>query len=208
MLDDRSYMRESEPQYRFSATITLMIVLGACFLLQMAASMSGGARFIHDHLELSTDGIRRLQVWQLLTYQFLHGGPLHLAFNLLAIWSCGKWVENLFGRKGFYVFFLLSGVAGGLVHALAGSVMLRWSGHVVGASAGTLGLLAACCIMEPDGTLLLYFIPVRARNALIAVVGISFFFTLVPESVTGIAHTAHLGGVLAGLGRRLWRSRV
>ncbi|MBI1842329.1 MAG: rhomboid family intramembrane serine protease, partial [Verrucomicrobia bacterium] len=199
MLDDRSYMRDEGPQHRFSATTILMFVLGACYALQIAGYYSGWSRFIDNHLALSTDGIRHFEVWQLVTYQFLHGGPGHILFNLLALWSFGKWVENLFGRNGLYAFFLLSGIAGGIAHAVAGGFMDRWSGPVVGASAGTMGLLAACCIMEPDGTLLLYFIPIRARYALIGTLGLSLFFTLVPENVTGVAHTAHLGGRVAGL---------
>lgn len=197
MLDDRSYMREPSYQGGLSGTVKLMIVLVVAFLLQRI-----DLAYIHSpvlpKLVLSSSDLWHGQIWRLFTYQFLHGGLLHIAFNLLALYCFGRTVEGVFGARGLYAFFLLSGAAGGLMHALAGTVMNAWSGPVVGASAGTMGLLAAFCLLEPDGTILVYFIPVKARIALIASIGISLFFTLVPGD-GHVAHTAHLGGLLAGM---------
>ncbi len=198
MLDDRSYMREPSYQEGLSGTVKLMILLGVAFLLQNIDQV-----YLHSpvlpKLVLRASDVLHGQVWRLFTYQFLHAGILHIAFNLLALFFFGRTVEGVFGSRGLYAFFLLSGAAGGLMHVLAGSFMGAWSGPVVGASAGTMGLLAAYCLLEPDGTILVYFIPVKARYALIGSVGVSLFFTLVPGD-SHIAHTAHLGGLLAGMG--------
>ena len=198
MLEDRSYLREPSYLGGLSGTVKLMILLGVAFLLQNIDAV-----YIHSpllpNLVLTASDVFHGQVWRLVSYQFLHGGLLHITFNLLALFCFGRSVETVFGARGLYAFFLLSGVAGGLMHVLAGSFMPAWAGPVVGASAGTMGLLAAFCLMEPDGTILVYFIPVKARYALIFSVGVSIFFTLVPGE-THVAHGAHLGGLLAGMG--------
>jgi len=73
-------------------------------------------------LPLSWDGLKRGYVWQLLSFQFLHGGFLHLIFNGLAIFFLGRELEAALGRGRFLTLYFCSGVAGGLVHELAGAV--------------------------------------------------------------------------------------
>src|ERR1700743_573611 len=97
MLDDRPYMR---PDYRpggsfrfhMPLSIAMIIVLIAAFALQEINAVY--FKFdVLNYLALSNTGLKHGYVWQLLTYQFLHGGPLHLLFNALGLWFFGRPVE-------------------------------------------------------------------------------------------------------------------
>ena len=199
MLDDRDYMRQ--PSFRTSLTVTqrLMIVLGAVFALQCINAVYLQTR-AESYLALTTDGLRSGFVWQLFTFQFLHGGLFHLLMNLMGLWFLGSWVERVLGTQRYLFFFALCGVGGGL---LQGSLMLLFPGHygslLYGASAGTSGMLALFAVLEAESELRWNFvIPIRAKHLLWLEAGISLFFTVVPAN-QGVAHAAHLGGILAGL---------
>lgn len=199
MLDDRSYMRDPSDRPPLSALTKVMIVLGVCYALQAVnhAYIRSG---IERSLALSFADVLHGQVWQIFTYQFLHGGIMHLLCNLIGLFCFGRAVEMLWGTRRMLTLFFLSGIAGGLLHLLAAAVIPTWRFHPVeGASAGTSGLLAAYCLLQPHGEIRIYFVlPVKARYVLYFFLGISAFFTLVPSD-PGVAHTAHLGGLLAGI---------
>ena len=199
MLDDRDYMRQ--PSFRTSLTVTqkLMIGLGVVFALQCinAVYLKTGAE---SYLALTTDGLKSGFVWQLFTFQFLHGGLFHLLMNLLGLWFLGSWVERVLGTKRYLFFFALCGLGGGL---LQGALMLLFPGHygslLYGASAGTSGMLALFAVLEADSEIRWNFvIPIRAKHLLWIEAGISLFFTVVPAD-QGVAHAAHLGGILAAV---------
>jgi membrane associated rhomboid family serine protease len=202
MLDDRYYMRRPGFRSLWSATVVLLVVNVVAFILQSAVSQFSSFP-INGYFALSVDGLRHGFVWQLLTYQFMHGGWLHLLLNCWAIYVFGREVEDTLGRNSFLVLYFSSGVIGGLFQALAG-VLLKgmFAAPVVGASAGAFGLVAAFATLFPERslTLLLFFIiPVSMRakflllfSALLTVFGIIF-------PMDNIAHAAHLGGMLTGI---------
>src|SRR6266566_5184442 len=178
MLEDRSYMRRAPFPSRRSATVTLLIVNVVAFLAQIVLSS-----FLHyptdAYFALSLEGLRHGFVWQLLTYQFMHGGVIHLLLNCWAIFMFGREVEEALGRKSFLTLYFSSGVMGGLVQMLAGLLL---GGHfavpVVGASAGAFGLIAAFAVLFPERPLTL--------------LGIAF-------PISNIADAAHLGGMFTGV---------
>ncbi len=193
-------MRESPGSGPRSMTTTLMIVLVAVFAVQNidAVYLRTPAQ---GWLALTSEGLRHGFFWQLITFQFLHGGLFHLAGNLLMLWFIGRFVEHVLGARRFLFAYLGCGVVGGL---LQGLLMLLFPSHfgavLVGASAGTSGLFAIFARLEGESTIRLNFIiPIRARTLLMISLGIALFFTLVPAR-DGIAHAAHLGGLLAGIG--------
>ena len=157
----------------------------------------------NGYFALSVEGLRHGFVWQLLTYQFMHGGLLHLLLNCWAIYVFGREVEETLGRNRFLTLYFTSGVIGGLFQALAG---VLFGGHfaapVVGASAGAFGLVAAFATLYPERPLMLllfFIIPVSMRakflllfSALLTVFGIVF-------PTDNIAHAAHLGGMITGI---------
>jgi membrane associated rhomboid family serine protease len=203
MLDDRYYMRQ--PSFRSGRSVTMIILIAnaVAFLTQLTFETYSSVP-IHDYFALSFEGLRHGYVWQLLTYQFMHGGWLHMLLNCWVIYAFGRELESTFGPSRYLTLYLGSGVAGGLLQVtVAGLFGGRFGGAVVGASAGAFGLVAAFATLYPERTLtllLFFIIPVSLRakylllfSALIAAAGIAF-------PTDNIAHAAHLGGLLAGLG--------
>ena len=201
MLEDRDYMRQSSGRLRWSATLTLIVVLTIVYLLQMSV-LSGALQ--EDYLALSVPGIKRGFVWQLLTFQFLHATPQpwHLLSNCWVLFVFGRAVESALGKPRFLILYFLSGVIGGLFQIFVSLVWPNYfAGWVVGASAGIFGVVAAFALLFPEETLLLFFvIPVRAKWLLIISIGIAALGIAAPGQFGGnIAHAAHLGGILTGM---------
>lgn len=203
MIEDRQYMRRPMFDSWKSATLILVVLNVAAFVVQcffygLPVHIPPGDKFA-----LSTSGLRHGYVWQLLTFQFMHGGILHLLFNCLAIFMIGREVEEAIGKQKFLTLYFVSGVVGGLIQALAGVVFGgRFAAPVVGASAGAFGLVAAFAMIFPERsvTVLLFFIlPVTLRakflllfSAILAAAGL-----FVTNSL--MADAAHLGGMAAGV---------
>ncbi len=146
--------------------------------------------------------------WQVGTYAFLHGSFNHLFFNMLGLWMFGSELERMWGTRRFIQFYTASVLAAALaqliVTALTGSVY-----PTVGASGGLFGLLLAFGMLFPHRTILLFFvIPVPAR-ILVALYGAFELYQGVTDSQGGVAHFAHLGGMLGGfLTIRYWRGQA
>lgn len=199
MLEDRYYMRSSSFQSRLTTTVLLILVNIAVFVAQLILEQFPSVH-IMGYLELSLGGLKSGYVWQLVSYGFLHANLLHLLFNCWAIYVFGQDVEQALGRKSFLILYFASMIIGGLFQALAG---LWFGGYfaapVVGASAAAFGLAAAFALLFPDRLLLLFFvIPMRAKFVLVLAGLLTLYGLLRPSG--GIAHAAHLGGMLAGLG--------
>jgi membrane associated rhomboid family serine protease len=206
MLENRDYMR-NEPssgnplRFQWSASVVLMIVLVIAFALQRVNEVYGKLE-IEDSLALTPAALVQGHLWQLLTFQFLHGGLWHLIGNLMGLWFFGRSVENILGTRRFLMAYFGCGVVGGLLQsALMALFFPAFGASVVGASAGVMGIFAIFARLESDSEIRLNFIlPIRAGVLLWITAGISLFFTLVPSSRDGAtAHAAHLGGILAGL---------
>jgi len=198
MLEDRYYMRQSPFDGRRSATVTLLIVNVACFLAQWVLYRFS-AQDLDRFFALSLWGMQHGYVWQLLTYQFMHAGFLHLLFNCWAIYVFGRDVEDALGLKRFLVLYLASGVIGGMFQILMGVLLGGgFGGAVVGASAAAFGLAAAFAVLFPDRLLLLFFIiPLRAKYLLLLCGVLALLGILSPGD--NIAHAAHLGGMVFGV---------
>ena len=207
--------------WHWSVTMGLMAVIFAVFLLQLAAKIyveqnlesvqhhvdaEQVANVLYNLLPLSADGLRHGYVWQLITFQFLHAGWLHLAGNLLGIWFLGSAIERALGGRNFLKLYFLSGIAGGLLQAALGLLMPdRFGGPVLGASAGVMGLLAAFAMFQPEAQVWIWFvIPVRARQIFWISLAIAGFFVVYPMG-SHVANGAHLGGLLAGAAYVHWR---
>jgi membrane associated rhomboid family serine protease len=202
MLADRYYMRE-EPGRNFSAAIILIWTIVGAFLLQQVDLYNGGRFFAY--LALSNPGIAHGYVWQLVTYQFLHGGLLHIIFNLIVLYSFGRQVEGMLGSRKFLQAYFMGGVVGGLFQLGLGLVAPGIWGFAptVGASASIMALVAVFATIEPHTTIGFWGIPVRARHLIVGFALFSIFFILVPTQ-GGVAHGAHLGGIVAGIAFVKW----
>jgi membrane associated rhomboid family serine protease len=203
MLEDRDYMRQ--PAYhepRVSFTVALLIVNALVFLIQLFASQSPrGAEIEGNYFALSLDGLEHGYIWQLLTFQFMHAGWMHLIFNSLAIFFFGRAVETVLGRNRFLALYLSSGILGGVLQMLFALLIPKYfDAPVVGASAGAYGLVAAFAVINwtERFTLLFYFIPLTMRGRTLLWGIIAFALISMADLNSGVANAAHLGGILAG----------
>ena len=198
MLSDRDYMREEDQGTRLSWTVMLLIALVVVFAADAIAKAYLGLS-LQQHGALSSSVWQSGWVWQLVTFQFLHGGFAHLFFNGLGIWMFGRPIEAAFGGRRMLGLWMAGGLVGGLLQlGISAAFPNQFSPDVVGASAGLMTFLAIFCRLEPDARILLALIvPVPARFLFYFSVGVAVFFIVVP-SRDGVAHAAHLGGLLFG----------
>jgi membrane associated rhomboid family serine protease len=153
-------------------------------------------------------GSGRFLPWQVVTYAFLHGDMAHLFFNMLGLWMFGSELERLWGHKRYLAFLLASVVAAALIQ-LVFTLLVGSRFPTVGASGALFGLLLAFGMLFPNRTIMPLFppIPMKARTFVIVFGGLELLFGLGGRS--GIAHFAHLGGMLGGfLMIRYWRGQL
>ncbi len=185
-------------------SLTIALIAANVVIYLIEAMSPGQVRgLIQGWFALSVPGLRSGYVWQLVTFQFLHGGLLHLLLNCWALYVFGQELEEFFGQKRFLQLYLFSGVVGGIIQVLCALLAPNlFGGYLVGASAGVFGLVAVYAALFPDRefTLLVFFIiPVtlRAKTMLLWAVVLAIIGAVLPTS--NVAHAAHLGGILGGL---------
>ncbi len=136
-------------------------------------------------------------IWQLITYQFLHGGYGHIFMNMFVLWMFGAEIENLWGGRKFLIYYLLAGVGAGLAQLFI-SPLLGAIGPTIGASGSIYGVTIAFAMIYPNRQLMVFplFIPVKAKYLVVGYIAYDLIMGLTQDS--NVAHFAHLGGALAG----------
>lgn len=213
-------MREApgdEPQSaKASMVTTLLVVTIGVFVLQQLLKVffpgasSPGRDPLSDWFALSGESFNQLKVWTIFSYGFLHDPGVkyflfipipfaHLVFNMVGLYLLGRPVEAMLGRTRFLGLYLSAILLGGIVF-----LIFNFNGPngVVGASAGVVSIVTAFCLLEPNRQLILFPIPipVKSRWVLWGLLAFSLFGLSGELSGArgGIAHSAHLGGMLAG----------
>ncbi|MFI4916305.1 MAG: rhomboid family intramembrane serine protease [Phycisphaerales bacterium JB060] len=201
---------------------TLLIIANVVvFVGQMASESAWGKRVVPPVFELdplafyghfsTIRAVFGLEVWRFITFQFLHGSLLHLAFNMMGIFFLGRLVEDQLGPKKFLAFYLVCGVFGGLMYLLlnflGGVIGLRIPGllmndpatPLIGASAGVFGVVMACAYIAPNATVQLLFppIPMKMKTFAYGFVALALVLLLLGTNNAG-GEAAHLGGAIAG----------
>ncbi len=170
------------------------------FLLQLILR-SGGELVLRQYLfqgrmemlfSLVPEFVRHGEVWRLVTYMFLHDGIFHIGLNMLALWMFGSELEYLWGTKRFIGYYFFTGIGAGICTTL-------FTSHpTIGASGAVYGLLLAFGMTFPNRPILLYFIlPIQAKY-FVMIFGALEFLRAVFDQGSGIAHVAHLGGLVFG----------
>jgi rhomboid family protein len=191
-------------------TRALIIACVAVFLLQQVAPdafLELFALWPVDH--------PLFQPWQVVTYSFLHGGRLiggfditHIFFNMFALFMFGRPLEQFWGSRRFLIYYFVSVLAAGGTELIVQNAT-QGAEPVVGASGGIFGLLLAFGWYFPRAKLLLLFPPIPMPAWLfVTLYGILELFLGVTGAEAGVAHFAHLGGMLGGaLSILYWRAR-
>jgi membrane associated rhomboid family serine protease len=181
-------------------TRALMLACTAIFCVQQLVFLSGA-------FALWPLASGNFMPWQMVSYAFLHGGIGHLFFNMLGLWMFGSELERLWGQRRYWQFLL----AGVLTAAIAQLVITALTGSrvpTVGASGGLYALLLAFGMLFPNRVIMPLFppIPMKARTFVIVFGALELLLGLM--DVGGVAHFAHLGGMVGGfLMIRYWRGQ-
>ena len=149
------------------------------------------------------------QVWQLLTYGFLHSSWAHIFFNMFALFMFGSDIEKLYGSKRYLAYYLLCVVGAAAMHLIVVSVAHLPPGPVVGASGGIFGILLAYGMAFPHRKLIIIPIPIPLSAWLyVTLYGLLELYMGITQTSQGVAHFAHLGGMATGFVLiRYWQSQ-
>ena len=201
MLYDRPYMRRNLSPRLNCLTDFLILTLIVSFIFQSVLKLFAVDLTLLRLFGLSFESLKSGIVWTLFSYSFLHEGALHLLFNILGIHFISRNLEYSLTRESFIMLFLLS-VFLGSISWLSFNIN---GGFLIGTSAFVMGSLTRFCLMRPDNpiTFLLFFvlpISLKPKHLLIGVLGLELYGFIFSElqNISNIAHSAHLGGMLAG----------
>jgi membrane associated rhomboid family serine protease len=204
------YRTQYGPEIGLGGRITpgikaLIVANVAVFVLQVLARALGdsGIEPIFGLTPAFVFG--NLWVWQIVTYMFLHSTAWlgHLLLNMLMLWMFGTEVEKVWGTREFVKYYFICGIGAGLVTCLVFP-----HSTTIGASGAVFGIMLAYGFLFPDRRIFFWFIfPMRAVSFILLCIGVELFSLL--SLSDGVAHFAHLGGVLFGYLylKRVWRVR-
>jgi membrane associated rhomboid family serine protease len=165
------------------------------------------AQYLYRPLELylglnPQDIVERLRLWQPLTYMFLHSGIFHILFNMLALWMFGVELERMWGSRFFAKYYFVCGVGAAATTLLLSFTPLPfadvlYSSLTIGASGAVYGILLAYALYFPNRPIYMYLVfPIPAKYFVMIMGGISLLSSMGDGG--GVAHTTHLGGLVAG----------
>jgi membrane associated rhomboid family serine protease len=174
----------------------LLIANTAIFLLTSMAPQS-----LEPHIRVFAlvpyTVVHQLTLWQLVTYLFLHGGVLHLLFNMLTLWMFGVQLEVQWGTRRFLKYYFACGIGAGLFDVALHAALGDWNTRTIGASGAIMGLLLAFGVMYPNQTVLMNFLfPIKAKYMVMIYAAIELYMSFGPNN--GVSSIAHLGGMAVG----------
>ena len=177
----------------FPPAVKHLLIINVLAFVALNTPMIG--QFLFEFGALWPIGSGRFDVWQLVSYMFLHAGFGHIFFNLFALWMFGQAIENFWGTNRFVTYYFLTGIGAALLHMLIGG----GGAPTLGASGAVYGILLAFGMMFPNRPIMLLFppIPIKAKY-FVAIFGAIELVSGLTRANSGVAHFAHLGGMLVG----------
>ena len=149
------------------------------------------------------DVVGQAHLWQPITYMFLHGGIFHLLFNMLALWMFGVELERMWGSRFFTKYYFVCGAGAALTTMVLAFTPLPFADEVysaltIGASGAVYGILLAYALYFPNRPIYMYLVfPIPAKYFVMIMGAISLLSSMGGPG-GGVAHTTHLGGLIAG----------
>lgn len=210
MLYDRSYMKAKKVTYEWPVMRWILITLVIAYVVQCVAHWSFDSNFVETHFGLSWQAIREFKLWTIFTYAILHdpNSPFHLLFNALAAFFLGRYIQTQMGSKNFIKLTLGSMLIGGIAWLISHIAYSSKPHLLIGFSAAVTGYLAVFCLknwFERIRMMLFFVLPIETTGKILFFSFLAFevgFFLAVEVwrgyGLWGIAHSAHLGGILAG----------
>jgi membrane associated rhomboid family serine protease len=131
--------------------------------------------------------------WTLITYMFVHAGPMHLLMNMLGLFFFGPVLEDRWGSREFIKFYAICGLAGALLS------FIFINEPIAGASAAIIGIMVAFAMYWPDSPIYIWGVfPIKAKWLVTGLVALNLF--ALRSGGSGVANLAHLGGAVAAFG--------
>ncbi|HET6527231.1 MAG TPA: rhomboid family intramembrane serine protease [Balneolaceae bacterium] len=176
----------------FPPAVKHLLIINVLVFIAMHTPVIGEALLRYGMLWPVGSG--HFYIWQLVTYMFLHAGFSHIFFNMFALWMFGQAIENYWGTERFIVFYFLTGIGAALSQMVIGA-----GAPTLGASGAVFGILLAFGMMFPNRRIVLLIppIPIKAKY-FVAGYGAIELFSGIMRTNTGVAHFAHLGGMVVG----------
>lgn len=194
-LSDRHYMDDSSSGRSYfsekNILFTLIAINVGIFIL---STITQNSRFWLYNIALSSYGIQHFKIWQFVTYMFLHGGVMHILFNMYGLYLFGSTILPVLGTSRFLKLYFISGVSGAALWLL-----FNWTSRapVIGASGAVFGVMMAAAMLYPTMRIQLLFppIPMTLKTFVLVFGGIEILMEI--SSRNSIAHLAHLGGFIS-----------
>jgi membrane associated rhomboid family serine protease len=194
----------------------LLVANAAIFFLQEILRVSGSGMG-RDFVSLfglvppltAIEGMT-FRLWQPVTYLFLHGGILHIGFNMLMLWMFGTSLERQWGTRAFLRYYFVCGIGAALMTIILALPLPAFRAPTIGASGAILGLLLAYGYLWPKNVILIWGIfPMRAWTMVLVFGGLELYSLIFAGGQGNIAYAAHVGGMLVGYLylKRAWRLR-
>ena len=177
--------------YNLTDVVKNLLFINVIVFLVMNLPMTSSMRDYFILYPIGSSGFRPVQ---LVTHMFSHGNMAHLFFNMLVLYFFGPNVERVWGPKKFLLYYFFCGFGAIVLHVLFGG-----NAPVLGASGAISGVLLAFAMLFPNAQVMLLIppIPMKAKYLVLLVVAYDLYLGLSSHN-TGIAHFAHLGGILFG----------
>ncbi|WP_350016906.1 rhomboid family intramembrane serine protease [Rhodanobacter sp. IGA1.0] len=186
-------------------TRNLLIANVAVFLLQQ---VMGQVLLINFALWPLGSGL--FGVWQVVTSAFMHGSLTHIAFNMIALYMFGGTIERTFGARNFTIYYFVCAISASLLQLAVLWFFPGQVGPTLGASGAIFGLLLAFGMLYPQEKVMLMFLPIPMPAWLfVSLYAVAELTMGVTGIEPGVAHFAHLGGMLGGIVLiQFWRGRL
>jgi membrane associated rhomboid family serine protease len=163
----------------------IQIIFSNMFHIQLSSYLGLIPKYVYTEFTL----------WQLVSYLFLHGNFFHILINMFVLWMFGCELERYWGSREFLFYYFVTGIGAGIF-----SVIFDYNSTIpiIGASGAIYGILTAFGIIFPNRLIYVYFlIPIRAKY-FVMIFGVITLLSAISASSSGIAHFAHLGGMVIG----------
>ena len=205
-----------------NVTKNLLIINTLCYFAMVVVKPAFGFD-MNDFFGLHYFQSSHFHPFQFITYVFMHGSFEHLFFNMFALWMFGSVIENYWGGRKYLLYYLMTGIGAAMTHYIVLNHQLQALiptideenldyilslPNIVGASGSIYGLLLAFGMLFPNDRIYLYFLfPIKAKW-FVLIFGLLELFSGITGTADGVAHFAHLGGMVFGIMLiLLWRRR-
>ena len=197
MLSDRDYMNgggQREPRYvnreNPNMCVYVLIAINAMVFLMIPRNLD-----LYYHLALSPIGIKAGMYWQIVSCMFMHGGFMHILVNMWGLYLFGTLIAPHLKIARFLTMYFISGICGSLLW-----LAFNWNTPttVVGASGALFGVLIVTAMLEPDREFIMLFFPFPMKTKTLVAVFTVVEIVMLLNQADGVAHLAHLGGIIGG----------